>query len=111
MPRFEPNNPIAQREPDVLVEVSPDAPLGVGAHRFRLVVIDDSGNESAPAFIDVIVQDQERPTAVLDVRDVEGQRIEPVVGFGQNFILSGSRSSDPAPGEVAEYRFTLLEQG
>jgi hypothetical protein len=111
MPRFEPNVPVTQAEPVVLVEVSPNAPLPVGANRFRLVVVDDSGNESEPAFLDVVVRDEERPTAVLDVVDRNGRRVEPVVPFGQAFILSGARSSDPPPGRVVEYRFTLVDRG
>ena len=109
MPVFQPNQPIAQNEPDVLVEAQASE-LGVGAHRFRLVVVDSAGNESQPAFVEIIVQDQDRPTAVLDVRDAEGRRIEPVVGFGDDFILSGRRSFDPAPGSVGEYRFTLVRE-
>lgn len=111
MPRFEPNVPVVQTDPEVLVEVSPDAPLPIGANRFRLVVVDDSGNESAPVFLEVIVRDVERPTAVLDMVDENGRRVNPpVAGFGRNFILTGRRSSDPAPGRVAEYRFTLVER-
>jgi hypothetical protein len=110
MPRFEANTPIVQNEPQVLVEVAADAPLPVGANRFRLVVVDDSGNESAPAFLEVIVRDVESPTAVLDMVDERGRRIDPVAGFGRNFTLSGARSSDPAPGRVVEYRFTLVDR-
>ncbi len=111
MPVFKPNEPVVQKETDVLVESRGDGALPIGRHRFRLVVVDEAGNASAPAFLEVIVQDDQAPTAVLDIRDVEGVRIEPVVGFGSNFILSGARSTDlPAGGSgVAEYRFTLVE--
>lgn len=108
MPRFEPNVPVTQDDPTVLVEVGDEA-LPIGAHRFQLVVVDNAGNESAPAVLEIIVRDQDRPTAVIDIVNERGARIEPVVGFGADFILSGSRSSDPAPGQVAEYRFTLLQ--
>jgi hypothetical protein len=108
MPVFKPNTPVVQKEPVIRVDVARDAPLPLGANRFRLVVVDDSGNESEPVFLDIIVRDTEKPTAVLDVVDASGRRVEPVVGFGQSFILSGARSSDLGGGRIAEYRFTLM---
>jgi hypothetical protein len=110
MPEFKVNEPVVQPEPVVRVEVTPAAPLPLGANRFRLVVVDDSGNESEPAFLDVVVRDAERPTAVLDIVDANGRRIEPVVASGASFILSGGRSSDVGGGRVTEYRFTLVER-
>jgi hypothetical protein len=99
---------VTQADTTVRVEVSPERPLPLGANRFRLVVVDSAGNESAPAFLEVIVRDQTNPTAVLDMVDENGTRITPVVAYGQSFILSGTRSSDPQPGRVVEYQFTLL---
>jgi len=110
MPRFEVNRPIAQPDPVIKVEVTPDAPLPLGANRFSLVVVDSSGNASEPAIIEVIVRDIDKPTAVLDVVDDAGKRIEPIVGHGRTFILSGTRSSDLPPGKIVEYRFTLLDR-
>jgi hypothetical protein len=110
MPEFKPNQPIVQKDPAVRVDVSAAAPLPLGANRFRLIVVDDAGNESEPAFLDVLVRDAVKPTAVLDVVNVDGKRIDPVVPQGQSFILSGVRSSDVAPGKVAEYRFTLVDR-
>jgi hypothetical protein len=98
MPTFKPNTPIVQKEP----------PLPLGANRFRLVVVDEAGNESEPVFLDVVVRDTEKPTAVLDVVDASGRRVEPVMSFGQSFILTGARSTDVGGGKVAEYRFTLM---
>ena len=111
MPEFKPNQPIVQKEPVVKVDVPATAPLPLGANRFRLVVVDDAGNESEPTFLEVVVRDQERPTAVLDMVNADLKRIDPVVAFGQSFILSGARSADPPPGTVAEYRFTLVDRG
>jgi hypothetical protein len=110
MPEFKLNQPIVQKEPVVRVDVSSTAPLPVGANRFRLIVVDDSGNESDPTFLDVVVRDTVKPTAVLDVVNASGARIDPVVPQGQPFILSGVRSSDVAPGKVVEYRFTLVNR-
>ena len=110
MAEFKVNQPIVQREAVVTVDVTPTAPLPLGANRFRLIVVDDAGNESEPTFLEVIVRDQDRPTAVLDVVNADGRRIEPVVGSGRSFTLSGIRSSDIAPGRVAEYRFTLVDR-
>ncbi len=111
MPEFKPNQPIVQKEPVVRVEVTVNTPLPLGPNRFRLVVVDDAGNESEPTFLDVVVRDLERPTAVLDVVNADLKRIDPVVPRGQSFILSGARSADVAPGTVAEYRFTLVDRG
>jgi hypothetical protein len=110
MPEFKLNQPIVQKEPVVRVDVAAAAPLPLGANRFRLVVVDDAGNESEPTFLEVVVRDQEKPTAVLDMVNADGRRIDPVVGVGQSFILSGARSADVAPGQVAEYRFTLVDR-
>lgn len=111
MPEFKANQPVLQREPLVRVDVSPNAPLSLGANRFRLVVVDDSGNESEPTFLDVVVRDTGRPTAVLDFVDANGRRIDPpVVAAGASFTLSGARSSDTGGGRVVEYRFTLVDR-
>ena len=111
MPEFKPNQPIVQKEPVVRVDVSATAPLPLGANRFRLIVVDDAGNESEATFLDVVVRDLERPTAVLDVVNADLKRIDPVVPRGQSFILSGVRSADVPPGTVTEYRFTLVDRG
>jgi hypothetical protein len=110
MPEFKLNTPVVQKDPVVRVDVSATAPLPVGANRFRLIVVDDSGNESDPTFLDVVVRDVQKPTAVLDMVDANGKRIDAVVAQGTSFILSGARSSDVAPGKVAEYRFTLVDR-
>ncbi|MCC7283152.1 MAG: hypothetical protein IT556_12260 [Acetobacteraceae bacterium] len=110
MPEFKLNTPVVQNDPVVRVEVSATAQLPLGANRFRLVVVDDAGNESDPAFLDVVVRDMAKPTAVLDVVDANGRRVDAVVPFGSSFILSGGRSSDVAPGRVVEYRFTLVDR-
>ncbi len=100
MPEFRPGQPVVADVPDIEVTVTQASPLRVGRHRFQLVVVDDSGNESEPAVHEVIVRDATRPTAVID-----GPR---EVGFGQSFQLSGRRSSDPPPGRIVRYSWTLL---
>ena len=110
MPEFKLNQPIVQREPVVKVDVSAAAPLPLGANRFRLVVIDDAGNESEPTFLEVVVRDAQKPTAVLDMVDANGRRVDPVVRQGEGFVLSGARSTDVAPGKVVEFRFTLVDR-
>lgn len=110
MAEFRVNEPVVQPDPVVRVDVTPTAPLPLGANRFRLVVVDDSGNESEPTFLEVVVRDAGRPTAVLDIVDASGRRVEPVVASGANFILSGARSSDTGGGRVVEYRFTLVDR-
>ena len=108
MPEFKPNQPIVQKDPLVRVDVTTAAPLPLGANRFRLVVVDDAGNESEAVFLDVVVRDLERPTAVLDVVNADSVRIDPVVARGKSFILSGLRSANTPPGKIVEYRFTLV---
>ncbi|MGE0222013.1 MAG: hypothetical protein AB7F35_05045 [Acetobacteraceae bacterium] len=108
---FKPNQPVIQTDPMVKVEVSRDNPLPIGPNRFRLVVVDDDGKSSEPTFLEVIVLAPTDPTAVLDVVNEDGKRIEPQVPFGQTFILSGGRSSDVEPGKVVEYQFTLVDRG
>jgi len=110
MPEFKPNQPIVQKDPLVRVDVAATAPLPLGANRFRLIVVDDAGNESEPTFLDVVVRDVDRPTAVLDIVNVDSVRVDPVVARGQSFILSGLRSADVPPGKIAEYRFTLVDR-
>ena len=110
MAEFKINVPVVQADPSVTVDITAAAPLGIGKHTFRLVVVDDSGNESDPAFIDVVVADKEKPTAVLDLVDGKGTITNETVGFGQQFILSGARSKDNPPGKVKEFRFTLLDR-
>lgn len=109
MAEFKPNVPVVQKDPVITVDINKDAPLPPGKYRFQLVVIDDSNNESDPAFLDVIVQDTQRPTAVLDMVNADKAIVKPVATQGESFILSGERSSDVAPGKVKAYRFTLLE--
>ena len=100
MATFKPGVPVVTAEPTIEVTVTPDAPLPVGRHRFQLVVVDDSGNESAPSVAEVIVRDAQKPTAVLDApRDVNS---------GSNFQLSGARSSDIG-GKIVKYVWTRLD--
>ena len=60
MPEFKPNVPVVQTDPLVRVDVDKNKPLPPGRYRFELVVVDDAGNESEPAQIDVIVKDTQR---------------------------------------------------
>jgi hypothetical protein len=99
MAQFLPNQTIETSEAEIDVTVNPQAPLAVGRQRFQLVVVDDSGNASAPDVVEVIVKDLEKPTAVLQApREVD---------FGQSFRLDGKRSFDIG-GKIVKYRWTLL---
>lgn len=101
MPVFAPNQPIKTDQPTVEVTIDAANTLPVGVHTFQLVVTDDSGNVSQPALVEIVVRDTQAPTAVID-----GPR---EVGFGRAFELSGARSSDPAPGRVASFTWTLVD--
>jgi hypothetical protein len=94
------NEPIKTEDDTIEVTVTPRNPLRPGRHRFRLIVVDDSGNESEPDEVEVVVLDQERPTAVL--------RAPPQVSFGTSFRLDGSASVDVGGGRIVAYLWTYL---
>ena len=54
MAKFRLNQPVTTRESIVRV----DAGLESGTHRFRLVVVDEQGNRSKPAFAEVVVRER-----------------------------------------------------
>lgn len=101
MAEFKLDTPIETIDPAVEVTVNPDSPLPLGPVRFQLVVFDEENNASEPAFLEVIIRDSQRPTAVLD-----GPREG--VEAGTSFKLSGERSSDVAPGRIVRYVWTLV---
>jgi hypothetical protein len=100
MPQFQVGRPVETTDPSVEVTVDGRAPLAPGRRRFRLVVVDDAGLSSDPAEVDVIVRDNQKPTAVIDA--------PPQVDAGQSFTLSGRRSADLPPGRIVKYIWTLL---
>ncbi|GAB4191746.1 MAG: hypothetical protein OHK0022_05640 [Roseiflexaceae bacterium] len=99
MPVFEVNSPIETADPIVVVSAK-ERPLAPGRYRFRLQVVDDDGIPSDPSFVEVIIRDDRKPTAVLDA--------PPQVLYGQEFELRGDRSSDPEPGTIKSYIWTLV---
>ncbi|MEM6898248.1 MAG: hypothetical protein AAF583_00550 [Pseudomonadota bacterium] len=111
MPQFKPNVPIVQDDPLVKVDVTRNKPMPAGKYVFQLVVVDDGGNESDPANIEVIIRDTQRPTAVIEMVDANKAKIKPVVSVGKSFMLSAAKSTDVPPGKIKAYRFTLLDQG
>lgn len=100
MAEFILNKPVETTEPKVEVTADPNNPFPVGRLRFRLVVTDDAGNESAPDEVDVIIRDSERPTAVLDAPTS--------VNFRESFNLVGDRSTDVG-GRIVSFRWELIE--
>jgi len=86
-------------------------PLQVGQHSFALTVTDNSGNVSTAAQVSLIVRDDQRPTAVLDVRDAVTGRLIPnnTIGFGRSFQLSAARSTDVGGGSIVSYEWQLLD--
>jgi hypothetical protein len=87
-------------DPTVEVTVTPATLLPPGRHRFQLVVVDDSGNESTPASVEIVVVDDSKPTAVIDA--------PASVPIGTSFKLNGSRSFDLPPGKIVRYRWLRL---
>ena len=100
MATFLPGQPVTTSDSSVEVTVSRAAPLSPGRHRFQLVVVDDSGNVSDPAFADVIVIDDKKPTAVIEA--------PARVPFGTSFTLSGARSTDLPPGRITQFRWLMV---
>ncbi|MBL0125195.1 MAG: PKD domain-containing protein [Betaproteobacteria bacterium] len=79
------------------------APDKLGRYDIQLVVVDDSGNQSAPVMATIIVTDSDNPTAVLDATPAS-----PVVG--SVVTLSGARSADTGGGQVVTYRFSAISR-
>lgn len=100
MAEFRIGEPVETGEAKVEVTVSQEVPIPVGTHTFQLVVVDDAGNESLPATVNVTVRDTQRPTAVINAPES--------VGYGRSFTLDGSRSSDLPPGKIVKYIWTML---
>ena len=85
-------------DPAFTFVVDPASPLGLGEHVVELVVVDDSGNVSAPDSATVRVVDDVAPTAVIDA--------PATIGFGANLVVSGARSSDVG-GVIVRYAWSL----
>ena len=100
MATFVTGQDVQTQDAQVEVTVSPTKPLSPGRHKFQLVVVDDSGNQSEPATVEIIVVDDKKPTAVIDA--------PATVPLGASFKLSGSRSSDLPPGKIVSYRWLQL---
>ena len=100
MAQFIINQPITTDVPVIEVTLSPDKPLPLGRQRFQLIVTDNSGNSSKPDVVEVIVADQDAPTAVLTVPSV--------TGFGKSFNIRGEKSFDIGGGKIVKYAWTYL---
>ncbi len=96
------NQAISAAAPDSLLTIQVDAssPLRTGTYQFQLVVTDDSGNNSKPATVNIVIADDQAPTAVIDAPER--------VGFGQQFSLSGKRSIDIG-GQLTKFVWTLIK--
>lgn len=100
MAEFVINTDITTDVPTIEVTVTPDRPLRLGRHRFRLIVIDDAGNPSAPDEVEMLIADQTAPTAVLS--------LPRIAAFGTSFNLDGSRSFDAGGGRIVQFVWTYL---
>jgi hypothetical protein len=94
------NKEVETETPVVEVTVDPRDPLPFGRHRFSLVVFDDSGNPSRADEVEIVVADQEAPTALL--------KAPKVVNAGASFELDGSSSFDAGGGKIVRYVWTYL---
>lgn len=77
--------------------------LAPGTHVFRLVVVDDAANQSAPRDVSVTVAspvDTSNPTAVLQAPTS--------IGYGTPLTLSAANSADTGGGQVRRYEWMRL---
>jgi len=97
------NQPIEAPAPDAVLTIKVEAnkPLLVGSHIFQLEVEDDSGNRSQPAQFQLVILDNQAPTAII-TGPTRG------VPFGKAFTLSGKESKDAGGGKVVKYIWTLV---
>lgn len=109
MAKFIRNKPVTTTIPKVKVELNRNDKLDLGMNRFQLVVVDDAGNESDAAFIEIMVKDNKRPTAHIDLVDGNGKRLTNLtIREGQQILLSGERSEDHPPGKVVQWKWTWV---
>lgn len=96
------NQEISAAAPDSLlsITVNEQNPLPTGVYEFQLVVTDDSGNNSNPTTVRIVIADDQAPTAVIDAPDR--------VGFAKDFALSGKRSVDVG-GRLTKFIWTLIK--
>jgi hypothetical protein len=100
MPKFVVGTPVESTVAAVEVTIDAQTTLPIGKHKFQLVVVDDSENQSLPDSVEVVVKDLTNPTALL--------RAPTQVDFGKSFTLDGRASSDVPPGKVVKWIFTLM---
>ena len=87
----------------------PGDKLPLGRHEFQLVVVDSSGNKSAPATVAVFIVDTVNPTAILELKDASGRDVpENRIPYGTSFILYGKKSTDAGGGTIKEFIWTLV---
>ena len=100
---FKTNQPVTQADSVVKVEATRAAPLPVGTNRFRLVVVDDQGNQSTAPPIRIDLSSPRPPSETGTVR------------YETRIFLRGHTSHvvaalyDPVSGEVAAGRVDLRE--
>lgn len=96
------NQAISAAAPDSLLSITDNDqnPLSTGVYEFQLVVTDDSGNNSNPTTVRIVIADDKAPTAVIDAPDR--------VGFAKDFALSGKRSVDVG-GKLNKFVWTLIK--
>ena len=89
---------VVTADPAFTFVVDPANPLGLGSHAIELVVVDDSGNVSAPDAATVRVVDDVAPMAVVSA--------PATISFGASLTVSGARSSDVG-GRIVRYAWSL----
>lgn len=100
MANFIVNQDVVTEVPSVEVTIGANNPMPLGRQRFRLIVTDDSGNASQPDEVEVIIADQDAPTAIIAAPRI--------VGFGRSFEMDGSRSFDAGGGRIVRFSWTYL---
>jgi len=88
-------------DPTIDVQIDSTAPLSIGAHRLQLIVEDDSGNKSDPAFADIFVKSNVKPNAHITPLQLSAE-------FGKPFTISGKESTAGPGGKITKYNWTLV---
>ena len=96
--RLDGQAPVVTSDPAFTFVVDPARPFGLGDHAIELVVVDDSGNVSAPDSAIVRVVDDVAPTAAIDA--------PAAIVFGESLVVSGARSFDVG-GRIGSYAWSL----
>lgn len=102
MPKFRLGSEHPTQVPKVIVDFDQEHPFRIGnTYVFQLVVVDNSGNESAPVECKVLIEDNQLPIARITLQT-------PPAVFGKSFTLIAKGSEDVGGGRIVAFRWKLI---